>query len=107
MYDYKGFMNDFMIANHFGEKAIRDTYKRAFNEWKDNVEYFSSLVLTLNHLIWAYYEKDEKLAKVYNELWENADRFGSNHFKGDDATYYFNFLDQLLTYHKSFDIIQA
>lgn len=93
MHDYKGFMNDFTIANNFGENAIRDTYKRAFNEWKDNVEYFASLVLTLNHLIWAYYEKDENIAKIYNELWLNADSYGSNHFKGDDAIYYFNFLD--------------
>lgn len=93
MHDYKGFMNDFIIANQFGEKAIRDTYKRAFDEWKDNVEYFASLVLTLNHLMWFYYNKDEKIAKIYTGLWLNADSYGFNHFKGDDASYYFDFLD--------------
>ena len=93
MFDYKGFAMDFSIAEGFGIPAIKDTYKRAFNEWKDNVEYFASLVLTLNHKIWYWYTRDEEIAKVYNELWENADRFGSNHFKGDDAKYYFNFLD--------------
>ena len=36
-FDYKGFMQDFMIADRFGEAAVRDTYKRAFREWKDNV----------------------------------------------------------------------
>ena len=43
-FDYKGFMTDFRIADLFGENAIRDTYKRAFAEWKDNVEYFASFV---------------------------------------------------------------
>ena len=30
------FLSDFDIADHFGTKAIQDTYKRAFNEWKTN-----------------------------------------------------------------------
>lgn len=93
MFDYKGFMMDFRIADKFGESAIRDTYKRAFNEWKDNVEYFASFVMTLNHQIWNWYEKNEKVARVYDELWKKAHSFGSEHFKGDDASYYFSFLD--------------
>lgn len=93
MFDYKGFMSDFMIADKFGEKAIKDTYNRAFNEWKDNVEYFASFVMTLNHQIWNWYKKDEKIGKLYNDLWEKAHNFGSEHFKGEDASYYFSFLD--------------
>lgn len=92
-FDYKGFMMDFNIADRFGEGAIRDTYKRAFSEWKDNVQYFASLVMTLNHKIWMWYEKDEKIARVYDELWKKAHNFGSGHFKGEDAKYYFTFLD--------------
>ena len=93
MFDYKGFMMDFRIADKFGEGAIRDTFNRAFKEWKDNVEYFASLVLTLNHQIWYWYEKDEKRGRLYNELWEKADAWGCDHFKGEDASYYFRFLD--------------
>ncbi len=93
-YDYKGFMRDFMIADAFGEKAIRDTYKRAFAEWKDNVKYFASLVMTLNHQIWRWHERNnDKLGRLYDELWRKADEWGCNHFKGEDASYYFNFLD--------------
>lgn len=91
---YKGFWQDFTIADAFGEAAVRDTYKRAHRGWKDNVEYYASLVMTLNHKIWAHYENGNfDLASVYNELWEKADAYGGKHFKGDDATYYFNFLD--------------
>jgi hypothetical protein len=92
-YDYKGFMVDFRIADRFGVKAIEDTYNRAFKEWKDNVEYFASFVMTLNHQIWFWYQKNDTIAKVYDSLWKKAHAFGSEHFKGDDATYYFTFLD--------------
>ena len=30
------FWEDFSIADRFGEAAIKDTFKRAFNEWKGN-----------------------------------------------------------------------
>lgn len=91
--DYKGFMRDFRIADAFGVSAIRDTYESAFEGWKDNVDYFASLVMTLNHQIWNWYEKDEKIARVYDELWRKADEYGCSHFKGKDLTYYYNFLD--------------
>ena len=92
-FDYKGFMQDFPIADRFGEKAVRDTYNRAFKEWKDNVEYYASFVMTLNHQIWNHYQTNKKLARVYDELWKKAHAYGSDHFKGKDAEYYFSFLD--------------
>ena len=93
-FDYKGFMQDFLIADRFGVSAIRDTYKRAFKEWRNNVEYFASFVLTLNHQIWNHHNAgDESVARVYDELWKKADAWGCEHFKGKDAEYYFSFLD--------------
>ena len=92
-YDYKGFMMDFRIADRFGVKAIKDTYKRAFDEWKDNVDYYASLVMTLNHLIWHHYQTNEPIARVYDELWRKAHSYGVKHFKGKDLEYYVNFLD--------------
>ena len=93
-FDYKGFMQDFHIADMFGEKAVKDTFKRAFNEWKENVEYFASFVMTLNHLIWYWHEKgDENRAELYDSLWRKADEWGCTHFKDADAEYYFSFLD--------------
>ena len=55
---------------------------------------FASLVMTLNHKIWLWYERgNNEYAAIYNEIWEKADQYGTSHFKGDDATYYFQFLD--------------
>lgn len=93
-FDYKGFMQDFMIADRFGEAAVRDTYRRAFKEWKNDVEYYASFVMTLNHRLWMWYErKNDRMAKLYDELWRKADEYGCGHFKGEDAEYYFRFLD--------------
>ena len=87
------FWMDFSIADKFGVNAIRDTYNRAFEEWQNNVEYMAEFVLVLNHKIWQWYEKDEKIAAVYNELWEQADSFCLDHFTDDDAAYYFDVTD--------------
>lgn len=93
-FDYKGFMQDFKIAEHFGKAAIFDTWKRAMNEWRDNVEYFASFVLTLNHLMWNHYHENQiAISHYYEELWRKADQFAYGHFKGDDLSYYIRFLD--------------
>ena len=87
------FFEDFSIADNFGESAIRDTYKRAFNGWKNNIEYLTELVMVLNWKIWQWYEKNEAIAKVYNELWEKADAWCCENLKGDDLAYYYRTTD--------------
>lgn len=47
------FMSDFDIADIFGENAIKDTFKRAFDEWKENYVYLTELVISLNLHIWS------------------------------------------------------
>lgn len=88
------FWMDFTIADAFGESAVRDTYKRAFNEWKNNVEYVTELVIVLNWKIWQHYEKqNETLTKVYDELWKEADAWCMDNLKGDDLTYFLKTTD--------------
>ena len=87
------FFQDFSIADRFGVKAIRDTYRRAFNEWHTNVVYITELVIVLNHKIWQHYEKRPALAQVYNDLWEQADAWCVNNLTGDDLTYFYNTTD--------------
>ena len=33
------FWTDFSIADRFGIKAVKDTFERAFKEWKSNARY--------------------------------------------------------------------
>ena len=42
------FMLDFSIADCFGNKAVTDTFKRAFKEWKNDVIYMAEFVCVLN-----------------------------------------------------------
>lgn len=93
-YDCKTtFWMDFSIADRFGIKAIKDTYRRAFREWKDNTEYLTELVMVLNHKIWQWYERNETLAEVYNDLWEKTANYAETNLTGEDLDYYFRTTD--------------
>lgn len=87
------FWMDFTIADRFGEKAIRDTFKRAFREWKTNTVYLTELVMVLNHKIWQWYERNEDRARLYDELWQKAAYYAEANLTGEDAEYYFRVTD--------------
>ena len=88
------FWQDFTIADKFGVSAIKDTYKRAFSEWKSNTEYITELVLVLNWKLWEHYEAGQHtMAEVYNELWEKTHSWCCNNLKGDDLAYYIRVTD--------------
>lgn len=88
------FYQDFTIAEITGRgPAIRDTYKRAFKAWRDNVRYFAELVCCLNLKIWEHTNKNRDLAEIYNELWEEADAWGLENFKGEELAFFIDFLD--------------
>ena len=84
---------DFSIADKFGIAAIKDTYKRAFNAWKNNHVYLTELVMVLNHKIWQWYEKSEGVAIVYNTLWEEADLWAKENLKDKELEYFYNVTD--------------
>ena len=87
------FYQDFTIADHFGISAIKDTYKRAFNEWKGNYKYLTELVMVLNWKIWEYYEVNRQYAELYNDLWEKADTYACENLHGEEAQYFFRVTD--------------
>ena len=88
------FYADFSVADVYGEKAIQDTYNNCLNGWKDNVKYFTEFVGALNHKLWFWHSKQvEEYAKLYDKLWKEADAYGSEHFKDEDAKHYFYVLD--------------
>ena len=87
------FPMDFTIADKFGMDAIKDTYNRAFAEWKDNYIYLTELVITLNYKIWEWYEKDETIARVYNDIWEQADTYACDNLKGEELSFFYSITD--------------
>ena len=87
------FYEDFSIADHFGIPAIKDTYKRAMEGWKNNYKMLTELVMALNWKIWEHYETNEKVARVYNDLWETADNYALDNLKGDELSYFIQTVD--------------
>lgn len=92
--DFTTFYMDFTIADHFGIEAIKDTFNRAFEEWKTDYKYLTFLVLNLNHKIWEHYEnRNEEYARLYDRLWRQADEYATEYLKGEELNYYLRVLD--------------
>ena len=88
------FWMDFSIADRFGTGAVRDTFNRAFGEWKDDYLYLTDLVAVLNHKIWQHWEGgNEPMARLYDELWRKAQSYGYDTLKGDELVYFWKVLD--------------
>lgn len=88
------FWMDFSIADRFGANAIKDTFKRAFEEWKHDYRYLTDLVMVLNHKLWEHWEAGhDKYARLYNDLWEEADGYAVENLKGDELSYFYRVTD--------------
>ena len=92
------FRMDFDIAERFGIDAVKDTYRRSLNGWKHDIRYMADLVMTLNHKIWQHYQTNEKLAKVYNDMWAEAEDLvytmaDNSEFSKEEISFFFNYLD--------------
>lgn len=87
------FYGDFTMAECHGLNAIQETYDRATQEWRDNVEYFTELVLVLNHKIWEHYKTKKDMAALYDRLWKEADAWACDNYHDEAAEYYYNVTD--------------
>ena len=99
------FRRDFTVAwNVSGIEGVKDTFERAFNEWKDNCKYLVELCVVCNHLCWDLYE----LAKT-NASYKEASKFfeecywkckdyafppeGESPFTEEEQSFFYNILD--------------
>ena len=88
------FYEDFLIADNFGQAAIKDTFKRGFETAKFmGYKELTEFVMVLNWKIWEHYETNEPLARLYNELWEAADLYATENLKGDELSYFYRTTD--------------
>lgn len=88
------FYTDFSIADHFGADAIKDTFNRAFENWKDDVEFITELTMVLNWKIFEHYEKKhDEYAELYDALWRKCDGWCMENLKGADLRYFLRTTD--------------
>lgn len=50
------FINDFAIADWYGEKDVKETYNRVIKEWGKDYKAMTEIVIALNLLSWAHYQ---------------------------------------------------
>ena len=88
------FWDDFSIADRFGVHAIKDTFTRAFNEWKHDYRYLTELVLVLNWKCWYYHDKrNHEYRRLYSDLYYEASEYAGENLSGEAARYYFGITD--------------
>lgn len=87
------FWQDFSIADTFGKDAVENTFRRAFDEWKEDYRFLTELVLVLNHKIWQHHGHNALLAQTYDRLWREADQYAVDNLTGDALMYYYEITD--------------
>ena len=86
------FYTDFSIADNYGKDAILDTYKRVFDEWKNDYMYLTELVMVMS---WKSFEHEDnaEYCEIYSELYYKTDDYALNHLKGEELSYYYRTTD--------------
>ena len=88
------FYEDFSIADVFGTSAIKDTYKRGLETCKTlGYIYLTEFVMALNWKIWEHYQHNDKVARVYNDLWMDACEIATTTLQGEELSYYYRTTD--------------
>lgn len=90
------FYSDFTIADAFGAKAVKDTYKRCVKSWLGDYKYATELVLVLNHKSWEHHGAGNMdLSALYSDLYyELKDKFYDKYENNKEAReYFFNITD--------------
>lgn len=88
------FWQDFTIADRFGVKAVKSTFKRAFNGWKDNYIYLTELAIVMNWKLWEHYEnKNNELAELYRDYFWKVQNYAYENLEGEELKFYLETTD--------------
>lgn len=90
------FYADFGIAEYFGLDAIKDTYKRAFREWKKDTKMITELCMILNWKSWEHadgFRATSDICNLYIELYYKLRDWCLDNLNGDDLRYFLDTTD--------------
>lgn len=88
------FWQDFTIADAFGAAAVKDTFERAFKEWRTDTVYVTELALVTNWKCWEHWERgNDTLGRLYHDLYYEVRGWCLDNLEGEDARYYFEMTD--------------
>ncbi|WP_287377586.1 hypothetical protein [Prevotella sp.] len=49
--------------------------------------------MVLNHKIWQWYQLNETVAQVYNDLWKETNLWAQEHLEGEELDYFYEVTD--------------
>lgn len=88
------YYDDFSIAEIFGAGAVKDTYKQAFENNKDDFKVLTELAMILNWKIWEHYPQGHSdWAELYTQLYEQLDGWILENFSENELSYYYKTMD--------------
>lgn len=89
------FYGDLTIADCYGKDAIKDTFNNVVASWLGSYKMFTEFIMCLNYKIWAWYEKDEDIARLYDYLWKQAEGFFFAKYEENEEVmdYYYSVTD--------------
>lgn len=79
------YYSDFGIAERFGKQEVRNTYKRAFKNWKHDIKWITEICRVLNWKIHEHYGRNNELARLYDELWKELDGWILDYDEDEDG----------------------
>lgn len=87
------FYTDFSIADKFGLDAVKETFDRAFKEWKDDVKMGTELAMVMS---WKSFEHQDnpRFCHLYSCLYHKMDYYCCKNYKDEDLEYYLRTTDQ-------------
>ena len=86
--------NDFCIAEHFGEDAIKETYSRMFEDLKCDTELITELTMVLNWKMWQQSDEGNiSLCRLYEKFWRKNDEWCMKNLKEENLSYYLKTID--------------
>lgn len=88
------FYTDFSIADNFGIKAVKGTFKDV-ESCLDcmSYKYITELTMVLNWKIWEHYKKNEELARTYDTMWRKMCSWVEKNFEEYQLKYYYMITD--------------
>ena len=90
------FFSDLSIAECYGIKSIKDTYRRVKKHWLDDITYITEFCMCLNWKSWEWGERGNgELTKLYTKLYYELDELITSHYESrpNELEYYYTTTD--------------
>lgn len=88
---------DFDIAEHYGINAVKDTFRRAFDSWMNDIKFMTELCIVMNNRCWFWHDQGNiELSELYADYYYQVKDYvysDDSEFSEEDQSYFFEMTD--------------